>query len=169
MLMRDIECIVYTSKAGHTRRCAEMIGEEAGIPIRELSESSDLGHAPVMFMGGISAGKPKELSKALKTFDVRAVCMASGTVRDDYVDLLVKKNKPLSGIPVFPLRGGFELDKVHGMDRFMMQIMRRFLARAVPPEGERTEEDEKRVRMYTVGLYCVSRENLSGVVEWLRS
>lgn len=168
-MITGVEYIVYASKAGHTRRYAEMLSEEVGVPAVDIEESSGLGRVPVLFMGWISAGRLKGFSKASKMFDVEVVCMVSAAAGDDYFELLLKKNKSIAGIPAFMLQGGFEMDKVHGMDRFMMSIMRRFLLRSVPPAGQRTEDDEKKLLMYTEGLDCVDPENLRGVVEWFET
>ena len=68
--------IIYTSKTGHTRQYALLLGKEIGLPVYSYDESvSKLpGGSNVIYMGWIHASHIKGYSGAAKRFSVCAVC-----------------------------------------------------------------------------------------------
>ena len=71
--MRDIAAIVYTSNTGFTMRYAQMLGQAAAIPVHDLEDglSAPASGANVLYLGWLSAGKIKGLSRARKQWKIR--------------------------------------------------------------------------------------------------
>ena len=67
--------IIYTSKTGHTRQYALLLGKEIGLPVYSYDESvSQLpGGSNVIYMGWIHASHVKGFSGAAKRFSVSPV------------------------------------------------------------------------------------------------
>ena len=68
--------IIYTSKTGHTRQYAFLLGKEIGLPVYSYDESVYQlpGGSNVIYMGWIHASHIKGYSGAAKRFSVCAVC-----------------------------------------------------------------------------------------------
>lgn len=165
--MKDVDFIVYTSKAGHTKRYAELLGERIGIPVRSMSGSGDVKGSKVIYMGWIRAGKIVGCAKALKRFDVKAVCAVGSHDVESEMELLAKKIPP--GVPAFPLEGGFELAKTKGIDHLLMKFISIAIVKGISEKEEKTDDDTRAMVMFTRGLDRVDAENLSGIAEWLES
>ena len=71
-----VNAIVYTSKTGHTREYALLLGEKTGLPVYSLDEAISRlpGGSPVIYLGWVHASHVKGYTSAAKRFAVRAVC-----------------------------------------------------------------------------------------------
>ena len=68
--------IIYTSKTGHTRQYALLLGKEIGLPVYSYDEAISrlVGGSRVIYLGWIHASYVKGYSSAAKRFSVCAVC-----------------------------------------------------------------------------------------------
>ena len=128
-----MKAIVYTSNTGFTRRYAEMLSEKTGIDVFSLKQARKAVEdgAEIIYMGWISAGRIKGFKAAAKRYEVRAVC-AVGAMPPETQREYVKNASGVGELPLFLLRGGFDINKLHGIYRLTMQIM----VRAVKKKAE---------------------------------
>lgn len=118
--------IVYTSETGHTKAYAEMLGNATGLPVLPLKDAQHRlsRRTPVIYMGWLMAGHVQGLKRAAELYNVRAVCAVGMGADQSQLTDVRKTNKIAATMPLFYLQGGFELQKLHGLHRFMMSFIR---------------------------------------------
>ena len=121
------QAIVYTSNTGYTREYALMLGEKTNLPVYSLQESSGkiARGSSVVYLGWLMAGKVQGYSDAAKQYSVEAVCgVGMGSTGSQMEDVRKNNNIPDS-TPVFTLQGGFDMNKLRGVYKMMMQVMKK--------------------------------------------
>jgi hypothetical protein len=95
-----MQAIVYTSKTGSTKRYAEMLSAETGLPAYALDAAGKKlpkGSA-IIYMGWIMANNVKGYKKAAALYTVRAVCaVGMGRPKAEYAGAV----KARTGSPTF--------------------------------------------------------------------
>ena len=164
-----IKAVVYTSETGHSQEYAALLGNKTGLPVYEGREAA--GALPegteILYIGWLMAGKIVGFKKADKRFTVCAVCAVGMSGSDSQLDDIKKVNKLAPSLSVFYLQGGFELDKLHGLYRFMMKAMKKTVGKSLAQKETRTPEEEDMLDLLVNGGNRVSEENLSAVTDWL--
>ncbi len=165
-----MKAIVYTTNTGSSERYARLLSERTGLPVCSLDEAKRRlpTGAEILYFGWIMAGGIKGYAKAAKRYRVRAVCavgmgqtgMQTGEVR--------QKNGIPAEIPLFTLQGNFELKKLHGVYRPMMEIMVRTAGKGLAGKKDRTPEEDDMLRMMQGDGERVRVENLKAVLDWYR-
>ncbi len=160
-----MDAIVYTSDAGHTKQYAEMLSKKTGLHAYALSDSKAVYGQEVLYLGWIMAGNVKGLKKAARLFRLSAVC-AVGMAEPN--GTMAEETRRKNSIPceTFYLQGGFNLQKLHGLNRLMMKMMSKSIAQSLEKKENRTPSDDRQISMLKNGLSCVSEENLSQVLSW---
>lgn len=161
-----IRAIVYKSNTGFTKKYAELLSAETGLPYYALSENRVKSGEPVIFMGWLSAGKIKGYSKALKKYDVRAVAGVGLRAQDSAaLNELITQNK-ISDVPAFYLRGGLDMNRLRGMNKFLLKMFYKMMSdKAKDCDAEALEI----VDAYRNNKDFVSLENLKEMLDWYRS
>lgn len=163
-----ITAIVYTSNTGYTKQYAEMLSKATGLPAYNLANSIPPAArgADVIFMGWLMAGGVQGYKKANKLFHVCALCAVGMSPAEPDQTAGIKKRYGVTDAPVFYLQGGFDINKLTGIYKFMMKVMCKKILGDLAKTTERTPEQEAVYQMATVGLNCVSEEYLKPVIEW---
>lgn len=164
----NIKAIIYTSNTGYTRKYAKLLALETGLEAFELGKvpgkiSKD---DPVIYMGWLKAGRLMGLDKAAKAHTLVAVCAVGLGPQNSAQAAGVQRIYRLS-VPVFYLQGGFSLDKLHGMDRFLMKCMIKMQLPKLEKKKDRTPEEEERLMFYKKGGDKVDAKNLRSLLQWL--
>ena len=90
---------------------------------------------------------------------------ATGSQLDD-----VRKSNALpEDMPVFTVQGGFDMQRLRGIYRFMMKTMAGTLGKRLAAKADRTPDEDAMLDMLLHGGSHVSPENLSGVLGWYRA
>lgn len=166
-----MEAIVYTSNTGSTARYAKLLGHELGIPVYSAAEAKKTLPAGtgIIYLGWIMAGKVKGYPDAAKKYKLLAVCAVgmgqTGTQRKE----IREKNGVPGKIPVFTLQGNFDVKKLRGMYRMMMDIMVKTAGKALENKTDRSPEEEDMLDMMLHGGERVRVENLKDVIDWYNS
>ena len=79
------------------------------------------------------------------------------------------KNAIPQRIPLFTLQGNFDVKKLHGVYRFMMNIMVKTAGKGLANKTDRTPEEDDMLDMMVNGGKRVSLQNLKAVTEWYKS
>lgn len=163
------QAIVYTSNTGFTREYALMLGQKTNLPVYSLQESSGkiARDSSVIYLGWLMAGKVQGYADAAKQYSVEAVCGvgmgATGSQMED-----VRKNNNISdSTPVFTLQGGFDMNKLRGVYKMMMQVMKKTVGKKLAEKPDRTPDEEEMLDLLLHGGSRVSEENLAAVLEWM--
>ena len=77
----------------------------------------------------------------------------------------LKTSIPLN-VPVFTLQGDFNVKKLHGIYRIMMEIMVKTAGKALSEKKDRTPEEDDMLDMMLKGGERVKTENLKAILDW---
>ena len=77
-----------------------------------------------------------------------------------------KKSAIPASIPVFTLQGNFDVKKLRGVYRLMMELMVKTAGKSLAAKPDRTPEEDDMLDMMLHGGQRVSIENLRAVLDW---
>ena len=77
-----------------------------------------------------------------------------------------KKSAIPANIPLFTLQGNFDVKKLHGIYRPMMEIMVKTAGKSLAKKKDCTPEENDMLDMMQCGGERVQAENLSAVLDW---
>ena len=69
-------------------------------------------------------------------------------------------------IPLFTLQGNFDVKKLHGAYRFMMNVMVKTAGKGLTNKTDRTPEEDDMLDMMVNGGKRVSLQNMKAITEW---
>ena len=164
-----IQAIVYTSETGSTAQYAHMLAERTGLPVHTLDEARRAlaSNAEIIYLGWVMAGGVKGYADAAKRFHVRMVCAVGMAVTGTQADEVRKASAIPADTALFTLQGGFRLEKLRGLYRLMMRLMRKALIKQLSEKPNRTPEDEDMIALLEHGGNRVSEANLAQPLAWL--
>ncbi len=158
--------IVYVSHTGYTARYARLLSQMTGLPCHTLPAAKTLPKGtPVIYLGWLMAGTVKDYRKAKRRLDIRCVC-GVGLGDTGGQDAQARKSSRIpEEIPVFTLQGGMDHSKLSGVYASMIGTLTRVMA----AKKNRTEDEEKMLRLLRTGGDFVSGEQLMPVLRWFGS
>ena len=164
----SMNAIVYTTNAGSTERYARLLAERTGLPAYSLAEAKKAVStgAEVIYLGWIMAGSVKGYANAARRYRVRAVCAVGMGQTGTQTDSVRKKTAVPTDIPVFTLQGNFDVKKLHGVYRPMMELMVKTAGKGLAEKKDRTPGEDDMLDMMLHGGERVKAENLSAVLDW---
>ena len=163
-----MDAIIYTTNTGSTEHYAKLLAHETGLPVYSLAEAKKavFAGAEVIYLGWIMAGSVKGYAAAAGRYKVRAVCGIgmgqTGTQRDS----VREKAAVPANIPVFTLQGNFDVKKLHGIYRPMMELMVKTAGKSLAAKEDRTPEEDDMLDMMLHGGERVKFDNLRAVLDW---
>jgi len=165
-----MDAIIYTSNTGSTEQYAKLLAQKTGFPAYSLAEAKkrDFAGAEVIYLGWIMAGSVTGYAEAAKRYRVRAVCGVGMGQTGTQTESVRKKSAIPANIPLFTLQGNFNVKKLHGIYRFMMEIMVKTAGKSLAKKKNRTREEDDMLDMMLHGGERVKAENLSAVLEWYK-
>ena len=163
-----MNAIIYNTNTGSTERYAKLLAQKTGLPMYSLAEAKKrvFAGAEVIYLGWIMAGSVKGYAEAAKRYQVRAVCGVGMGQTGTQTDNTRKKSAISADIPLFTLQGNFDVKKLHGIYRPMMEIMVKTAGKALAEKSDRTTEEDDMLDMMLHGGKRVKAENLSAVLDW---
>ncbi len=163
-----IAAILYTSNSGFTREYAELFAEKTGLSAHNIQNSipSAVRGKDVVYMGWLMAGNVRGFQKVNSKYNVRALCVIGMASKEQDQITEIKKRYGLTDTPAFYLQGGFDINKLQGVYRPMMNVMRKKIRGDLEKLTARTPDQEALYQMATVGRSCVSEGNLAEVLGW---
>ena len=164
-----VQAIVYTSNTGYTREYALMLGKKTNLPVYSLQESSGkiARGSSVVYLGWLMAGKVQGYADAAKQYSVEAVCGVGMGSTGSQIEDVRKNNSIPESTPVFTLQGGFDMNKLRGVYKMMMQVMKKTVGKKLAEKPDRTPDEEEMLDLLLHGGSRVSEENLAAVMEWI--
>ena len=163
-----MNAIIYTTNTGSTERFARLLAQETGLPAYSLAEAKKrvFAGAEVIYLGWIMAGSVKGYAMAAKRYRVRAICGVGMGQTGTQTDSVRKKSAVPASIPLFTLQGNFDMKKLHGIYRPMMEIMVKTAGKGLAEKSDRTPEEDDMLDMMLHGGERVKAENLRAVLDW---
>ena len=163
-----MDTIIYTTNTGSTEQYAKLLSQETGLPAYSLAEAKKKARssAEVIYLGWIMASSVKGYADAAKRYKVRAICAVGMGQTGTQVKEVRKKNQISADVPLFTLQGNFNVKKLHGVYRFMMEIMVKVSGKSLATKKDRTPAEDDMLDMMLHGGERVKAENLSAVLNW---
>ena len=163
-----MNAILYTTNTGSTERYAKLLAQETGLPVCSLAEAKTAvpAGAEVIYLGWIMAGSVKGYAAAARRCRVRAVCGVGMGRTGTQTDSVRKKTGVPPEIPLFTLQGNFDVRKLRGIYRPMMELMVRTAGKSLAGKPDRTPEQDDMLEMMLRGSQRVRPENLRAVLDW---
>ena len=163
-----MNAIIYTTNTGSTARYAGLLAQKTGLPVYSLAEAKSAVStgAEVIYLGWIMAGSIKGYAAAAKRYRVRAVCAVGMGRTGTQTDSVRKKTAVPADIPLFTLQGNFDVKKLHGIYRPMMELMVKTAGKALVEKTDRTPGEDDMLDMMRCGGERVKAENLRAVLDW---
>ena len=163
-----MNAIIYTTNTGSTERYARLLAQETGLPAYSLAEAKKqvFAGAEVIYLGWIMAGSVKGYAEAAKRYRVRAVCAVGMGQTGTQTDSVRKKSAVPADIQLFTLQGNFDVKKLRGIYRPMMEIMVKTAGKGLAEKSDRTPEEDDMLDIMRCGGERVKPENLSAVLDW---
>ena len=115
--------------------------------------------AEAIYLGWIMAGSVKGYAEAAKRYQVRAVCGVGMGQTGTQTDSVRKKSAVPAGIPLFTLQGNFDVKKLHGIYRLMMEIMVKTAGKGLAEKSDRSMEEDNMLDMLLHQWYHPSYSN----------
>ena len=163
------QAIVYTSETGTTAQYAHMLAERTGLPVYALKEAGSAlaTNTEIAYLGWVMASGVKGFADAAKRYRVRMVCAVGMAATGTQTDEVRKATAIPADTALFTLQGGFYLEKLRGMYRLMMRLMRKALIKQLSEKPNRTPADEDMIALLEHGGNRVSEANLAQPLAWL--
>ena len=161
--------IVYTSNTGFTAQYASLLGGETGLPVYSLEDArkSLPQSSPIVYLGWLTAGKVQGYDKVVTKFNLQALCAVGMAKCGSQMEDVRKNNNIPDSTPVFTLQGGFDMNKLRGVYKMMMQVMKKTVGKKLAEKPDRTPDEEEMLDLLLHGGSRVSEENLAAVLEWM--
>ena len=166
-----MKAIIYTSNIGSTAEYAQLLGKELNLTVHSLQKAKNKVPAgsEIIYLGWIMAGGIKGYKKAAKLYKVCVVCGVGMGQTGTQLKELRDKNTIPQRIPLFILQGNFDVKKLRGTYRFMMNVMVKTAGKGLANKPDRTPEEDDMLDMMVNGGKRVSLQNLKAVTEWYKS
>ena len=169
-----MKAIVYTSQTGFTRRYAEMLAAQTGLPAYDAKTAK--GQLPrgseIFYMGWLLAGEVKGLKAAMGRYTVRGVAIVGVSPQGNgelWTEARINGGASDDGGRIFYLRGGYAPEKLGGLYRLMMGHMAKTVIRQVEAkEAGATAEEREMAEVFRSGGDYVQEEALEEIAAWIR-
>ena len=163
-----MNAIIYTTNTGSAEHYAKLLAQKTGLPVYSLAEAKKrvFAGAEVIYLGWIMAGSVKGYAEAAKRYRVHAVCAVGMGQTGTQTDSVRKKSAISADIPLFTLQGNFDVKKLHGIYRLMMEIMVKTAGEGLAEKKDRTPEEDDMLDMMRCGGERVKEGNLGAVLDW---
>ncbi len=169
--------VIYHSQTGFTKRYAEWIAEAAGADCLELSEAKKKSmdsYEAIVFGGWACAGGISKLSWFKGQIDqwpdkkLIVFCVGGSPIENPEIEPTLKRNFSESEwkkVHVFYCPGGFHYEKMSAPSKFMMKMF----IKALKSKKNKTEEDEKMIKMISSSYDISDRKYIEPILECLRN
>ena len=166
-----ISAIVYTSNSGYTAEYARMLGELTGLPVNDLKQvHNPQPEREVIYLGWVMADHVMGLAKANRFYKLRAVCQVGmGPGGDGAVEKMRQKLKLDGNVKAFALQGGFDIQKLHGPYKWIMQAKCKEIRKTLESRESLTPAQQLTYDMAVKGASAVKQENLTDIANWYKT
>lgn len=155
--------VIYNTNAGSSEKYAEILAEKMNCQCLSLQKSDKVSpEEDVVFIGWIMAGVIQGLEQAMTKFqNIRCVC-AVGIMNTEKAETEIREKNHID-LPLFILPGAFDISKLKGMYKLMMNMMLKMMKDKLKSE----DKGEQVISMLEKGVDLVKEENLRGVIAFL--
>jgi hypothetical protein len=165
-----MKAIVFESKTGFTKKYAQILSKKMNVPCYSQEEAkSKLSQGDeIIFLGWIFASMVKGYKSAAKRYKIKAVgAVGMGDSSQEIIDKLIQSNN-LGDTKLFYLQGGFNIEKLKGMNKLLMKMMTSSVKKSLEKKDEKTNKDIESLKRLENGCDFVCEENLSPIINYIK-
>ena len=162
-----IQGIVYKSHTGFTEKYAKMLAEELDVPAYPLEKCPLEKKANIVFLGWVMAGGLQGYKKAKKKYTIQSTCAVGMCIPNEKQANEIQQRYSMKE-PFFYLQGGFSMERLSGIYKFIMQNMRHGMQEKIRTQEQRTQEEMDMLDMLFHGKDCTKKEYLLPIINCLR-
>lgn len=165
------KAIIYTSNSGYTKEYADLLAEKTGLPVfsSKIAKKKVPAGTKVIYLGWIMASNVKGYKKMSRKYDICAVCAVGMGGTGTQMKEVRKASNIAETVELFTLQGGFDIKKLHGMYKLMMNMMVKTAGKGLAEKQDRTADEEDMLQMMLHGGNHVCEENLQEVLKWFEN
>lgn len=163
-----MKAIVYTSNTGSAESYAQLLSQNTGLPAYPADEAKKklAKGTEIIYLGWIMASTVKGYKNAAKRYNIRAVCGVGMCKSGTQIEQVREKSEIPADTVLFTMQGNFNVNKLSGIYKMMMNMMSKALEKELSEKSDRTAEEENMLDMMRNGGERVSAENLCDVLDW---
>lgn len=161
----EFTAIIYTSKNGHTKRYAEMLGQITRKPVFSLNNvpKSISKGSPIIYMGWLCASNIKGYKQASKKYNVLVACGVGLCDTGTMISEVREATKIPENVTIFTFQGGIDRSKLKGAGKFAISMLTKGLA----SKEDRTEQDNRILELLKKDRDFVSEENMKELKKFI--
>lgn len=165
-----MKAIIYTTNTGSTAQYAKMLAEQTGLPAFSMEEAKSKVEAgsEIIYLGWIMAAQVKGYKAAAKKYKIKAVCAVGMERTGTRTEQIREKTSVPVAIPLFTLQGNFDVKKLRGIYRLMMNLMVKMITKKLGAKTDRTQQENEMLEIMLHGGEKVCTENLGEVINWYK-
>ena len=164
--------VIYKSSTGFTKRYAEWIAEELGcetITLKEATSHELSGYDTIVYGGGIRANMINGLDKFKKIVDNYKQLYVFGVGASEDSNMVIEEIRKANvayfgNISFYYFRGGMNLDKMRGLEKMMMRIIKKSLAK----KQDLLEKDKAMIEMLSMPCDFSNKNFIEPLISALR-
>ncbi|WP_294016186.1 flavodoxin domain-containing protein [uncultured Treponema sp.] len=166
-----MKAIIYTTNTGSTAQYAKMLAEKTGLQAFSMEEAKSKVEAgsEIIYLGWIMAAQVKGCKAAAKKYKIRAICAVGMEKTGTRTEEIRGKTCVPAEIPLFTLQGNFNVKKLHGLYRIMMNMMVKMVTKQLGAKAERTHRENEMLEIMLHGGENVREENLKSILDYYKS
>ncbi|WP_296029640.1 flavodoxin domain-containing protein [uncultured Treponema sp.] len=165
-----MKAIIYTTNTGSAEQYAKMLAEETELPVFSMKKAKSKVEegSEVIYIGWIMAAQVKGYKNVAKKYKIRAVCAVGMERTGTRTEEIREKTCVPAEVPLFTLQGNFNVKKLHGLYRLMMNMMVKMVTKQLGAKAERTQQENEMLEIMLHGSENVRKENLAEVISWYK-
>lgn len=166
-----MKAIIYTTNTGSTAQYAKMLAEQTGLPAFSMEEAKSKVEAgsEIIYLGWIMAAQVKGYKAAAKKYKIKAVCAVGMERTGTRTEQIREKTCVPAEVPLFTLQGNFNVKKLHGLYRLMMNLMVKMVTKKLGAKTDRTQQENEMLEIMLHSGENVRKENLAEVISWYKN
>lgn len=165
-----MKAIIYTTNTGSTAQYTKMLAEQTGLPAFSMEEAKSKVEAgsEIIYLGWIMAAQVKGYKAAAKKYKIKAVCAVGMERTGTRTEQIREKTSVPVAIPLFTLQGNFDVKKLRGIYRLMMNLIVKMVIKKLGAKTDRTQQENEMLEIMLHGGEKVCAENLGEVISWYK-
>ena len=134
----------------------------------EEAKSKVEAGSEIIYLGWIMAAQVKGYKAAAKKYKIKAVCAVGMERTGTRTEQIREKTSVPVAIPLFTLQGNFDVKKLRGIYRLMMNLMVKMITKKLGAKTDRTQQENEMLEIMLHGGEKVCTENLGEVINWYK-
>lgn len=114
------------------------------------------------------AAQVKGYKAAAKKYKIKAVCAVGMERTGTRTEQIREKTSVPVAIPLFTLQGNFDVKKLRGIYRLMMNLIVKMVIKKLGAKTDRTQQENEMLEIMLHGGEKVCAENLGEVISWYK-